>query len=60
MAHEAREQKSERNIKTQSSHLDLLQVTIVQVGGSSDIWNIRSRRKAMKIPQQPQSINVEM
>lgn len=60
MAHEGREQKSERNIKTQSSHLDLLQVTIVQVGCSSDIWNIRRRRKATKIPQQAQSITVEM
>jgi hypothetical protein len=38
MAHEGGEQKSERNIKTQSSHLDLLQVTIVQVVCISDTW----------------------
>jgi len=33
------EQKSERNTKTQQSHLVLLQVTTVQVSCVSDLWD---------------------
>lgn len=33
------EQKSERNTKTQQSHLVLLQVTTVQVECVSDLWD---------------------
>jgi hypothetical protein len=39
MAHEGGGQKSERNTKTQQSHLDVLQVTTVQVSCVSDLWD---------------------
>ena len=39
IAHEGGEQKSERNTKTQQSHLVVLQVTTVQVSCFSDLWD---------------------
>jgi hypothetical protein len=39
MAHERGEQKSERNTKTQQSHLVVRQVTTVQVACFSDLWD---------------------
>lgn len=49
MAHERGEQKREWNIKTQRSHLDVLQVTIVQDACISGTWYNQRQCRDTKI-----------